>query len=761
MAGKTKQPKKEVAYKDEASGDVCQDCQHFVSPRSCSKVLGKISPEGTCDLFSKDSAWGERSEELCDKEAIREQVLDLMKTVSSAFRGQWERGNDQLDWWECYNCTLGGHQSYAGNNQIYVPLIKMAVDARRTRFVNQMFPRTGRNVDVITSEDKPWQLMALLEHYIRKTKLRTRIVPALCKNGDVEGQYNLGVTWADTTRHIAFKQPGTVEIEEGVEYEDDDPDEYEVVEEEIFTQAPIVEVLADLDVVVFPVTAKSIDDAVAQGGGVAVIRRWTKEKLRQMIDDGEIDEEAGELLIEQMKKETDDPNTPDVTKKHADAAGITLQEGMKVLIGYEVWSVIKRKDEKRLCRIYWAGGEKDTILSVKRNPYWCDKVPVLSAPQDAVATVFKGMSPVKFVADLQYAANDAVNMGWDSAAYAMMPIVMTDPSKNPRVGSMVLNLAAIWETSPNDTKFAQFPALWKDALSLVGQNKQEVFQALSVTPAMIAQSTGGKSQKRNQAEIAAEQQAELLSTADAVTNIEDEMLSPLMRWFVDLDHQYRDRDLTVRQYGELGIKVNMIEVPPINNSTRYEVRWWGVEAMKSAQAMQQQIAAINVVKGIPPQQMPGYKLNLVPVIQLLIENTFGARLAPQIFQSMKEKLSMAPDMENDMLILGLALPVHELDDDKQHMEEHMKAMQASHGDPTGAIRMHVMAHRQQMQQKLQMEQQGMAAMMQGAQGGPGGAGPGVSGTPRPGAQPGQGRPGQQPPGAVHQDRMIGTQAPRR
>jgi hypothetical protein len=761
MAGKTKQPKSEVAYKDKASGDLCQDCSHFISPRSCSKVIGKISPEGWCELFKATTAWGERSEELCDNEGIREQVLTAMKTVSGAFRGQWDRGNDQLDWWDCYNCTLGGHQAYAGNSQIYVPIIKMAVDARRTRFVNQMFPRTGRNVDVITSEDKPWPLMALLEHYIRKTKLRTRVVPSLCKNGDVEGQYNLYVTWADTTRHIAFKQPGTVELEEGVEYQDDDPDEYEVVEEEIFTQAPIVEVLADADVAVFPVTATSIDNALGQGGGVAIIRRWTKEKLRQMIDDDEIDSEAGELLIEQMKKQTDDPNSPDVAKKHADAAGITLQEGMPVLVGYEVWMILKRKDEKRLCRIYWAGGEKDTILSVKRNPYWCDKVPMISAPQDAMSNVFKGLSPVKFVADLQYAANDAANEGWDSAQYAMMPIVMTDPSKNPRVGSMVLNLAAIWETNPNDTKFAQFPALWKDAFAMVASTKQEIFQALSVTPAMIAQSTGGKSQKRNQAEIAAEQQAELLSTADAVTNIEDEMMTPLLRWFIDLDHQYRDRDLTVRQYGELGLKVNMVEVPPINNSTRYEVRWWGVEAMKSTQQMQQQIAFMNVLKGIPPQQLPGYKINLVPIIQMMVESVYGARIAPQIFESVKEKLSIPPDMENDMLVLGLALPVHELDDDAQHMQEHMKALEASHGDPTGAIRTHMFYHKQQMDAKLKMEMQGMMAMQPGAPGGPGGAGPGVSGTPRPGAQPGQGRGGQQPPGAIHQDRMIGTQPPRR
>lgn len=715
------------------------------------------SVERKKDAASDDSGWGERDEELCDDEGIREQVLDAMKTVGAAFRGQWDRGNDQLDYWDCYNCQLTGRQNYAGNAQIFVPIVKTAVDARRTRFVNQMFPRSGRNVDVITSDEKPWELMALLEYYIRKTRLRTQAAPAICKNGDVEGHYNLYVTWADSTRYIAYKKPTAIDLGDGEEVENDDKDletddEYDVVEEELKSQHPIVEVLADADVVVFPATANSLEHALAQGGGAAIIRRWTKEKVKQMIDDGEIDEDNGGLILEEMKKAMD-PNEPDVVKKHVDAAGITMSEGQPLLIGHEVWKHLKQGDERRLCRIYYAGGERDTVLSVKRNPYWCDRVPLITAPQDKISGVFKGMAPVKFVADMQYAANDAVNMGWDSASYGLLPIVMTDPSKNPRVGSMVLNLAAIWQTSPNDTKFAQFPQLWKDALSLVASTKQEIYQALSVTPAMVAQSSGGKT-KRNQAEIAAEQQAEILSTADAVTNIEDEVFSPLLRWFVDLDHQFRDKDLTVRQYGELGLKVNMIDVPPINSGTRYEVRWWGIDATRSAQQMQQQIATINVIRGIPPEMMPGYKLDLVPVIQQLVENTFGARLAPQIFKGIKDKLSIDPQTENKMLLMGMMLPVHELDEDQQHMMVHIEAMQESGDDPTGAIRGHMLFHREQMNKKAQAAMAGMQGMQP-----PGGGPPG--GGPKPGGQPGQARGGQNPAGAIHQDRMQGQQEPRR
>jgi hypothetical protein len=65
------------------------------------------------------------------------------------------------------------------------------------------------------------------------------------------------------------------------------------------------------------------------------------------------------------------------------------------------------------------------------------------------------------VSDLQIFANDTINEGADTAHFSAMPIVMTDPLKNPRVDTMVLGLAAVWDASPNDTKIVEFPELWR------------------------------------------------------------------------------------------------------------------------------------------------------------------------------------------------------------------------------------------------------------------------------------------------------------
>jgi hypothetical protein len=738
-------------------------------PDDKKSVAAKLDEDEEATDSEREALAETRDDELLGDADLEEKIREAAKDAAKGFQNQWERDNDQMDWWDVYDQIIGGKQSYAGNHTIYLPIVNQAIEARVTRFVNQVFPRSSRNIDVISSDEKPYDLMALMEHYIRKTRLRTQVVPSLVRNGDVEGQYNLYIGWADSTRYVIEKVPPTIEIEtddeggtEELELPEEDMDEEDLDLEEVetFHSHPTIEVLPDCDVLVLPHTAASAGAALEQGGLVAIIRRWSKGRLQQAIDDGEIDPAEGKKLIDEMGSTTEPAGQQNVAKKHLSAVGINTGEGGKTLVFYELWRKLKIDGKRKLVRAFYAGGDAERIFSLRRNPYWCDKCPLLSAPLKKIVKSFKGQSEVKRVADLQYAANDFVNEAFDSADYALMPIIMTDPAKNPRVGSMVLNLAAIWETNPNDTKFAQMPALWKDALTIVNSLKQEIFQILSVSPAMLPQQTGGK-QKRNQAEIAQEQQIDIMATADVCTNLEDEILSPMLRWFVDLDYQFRHKKATVRQYGAMGLKVGMQEVPPLQNSRRFEFRWFGVEAARSAQMIQLQTSAINVVKGIPPQMYSGHELKLAPFISQLLENAFGPRMVPQLWEDMKSKLTIDPETENEFLVEGLTMSVHPLDDDQEHMQMHLKAL--TQGDPTGSIREHLMMHRQQMSQKLQQQAQQMQALQgPGAPGGPGGAGPGVGGTPRPGAQSGPPRGGQHPPGAVHADRMQDPgAAPRR
>jgi hypothetical protein len=695
----------------------------------------------------------DRNEELCHEKELSDAAEKMYDAIQKGYEDQWERANSILDYWDIYNCELGPKQFYAGNSKIFVPIVADAIDARKTRFTNQIFPATGKNVEVISSEEKPQDLMSLLEFYIRKSRLRSQVVPALLKNGDVEGQYNLMMHWVENERYVAWREHKAKTLDEDPELTEpeEDMEGYEDIrEEKIINAFPMVEVLSDADVLVLPFTASNIDEALDAGGSVTVLRRWSEAQVERMIADEEIDADRGEELITNFAKIKTENLIPDKKGRIVDAAGIKHEGGKKwVAYVYETWTKLTYQGERRIFRIRYGG--KDLLLSVKRNPFWCDHVPIISAASDRVEGSFKGRSRIKRIETIQYAANDAINEGMDTAAYALLPIVMTDPLKNPRTSTMVMNVAAVWETSPKDTQFAQFPSLYKDAFEIVNACKMQVFQSLGVNPAMLPSSQGSQGKgKTNQAQVAQEQQIDILMTADVVTSVEPDVLTPILRWMIYLDHQYRNEAMTIRQFGKMGLNVEMQEIPPIQMDRRFEVKWFGVEAARSAQQMQLQMGGLNVIRGIPPQSYPGFRLNIAPVLQQFAENLFGPRLAAQIFEDQRSQLTISPQFENGLLAQGFDMPVGPLDQDQEHIQAHMQAMQQA-GDRAGVFRVHMMKHMQsmqmkQMQQAQQQQQLPPPPQQQG-------------GGPRQGAMPGRNRGGQQqPPGAIQQDQMRDAHA---
>lgn len=699
-----------------------------------------------------------RAKELSGENDIKTALVELYSDIENGFSDQYERVNETLDFWDIYNCTLSANQGYMGNSQVFVPIVKNAVNARKTRFVNQLFPPSGRYIEAISSDPSPTYLMSLLEHYVRRAKLRTKVMPALMKSGDIEGQYSVYAEWKERKRRVAWR---TKVPTAGADGQPTGEEHDDIKEETITVGAPNVEIIADADLLILPATADSIYSALDDGGSVTILRRWSKAKVGAMKRSGDITAEAADQLLAEFTAVRQSMTAGEKYEKAPDAAGIHVQEERMHACVYETWTMLSVGNHRLLCRVYFGGG--DIILSAKRNPYWSDRCPIFTTAVEKVEGCIKGVSLIKACASLQYAANDAVNQGMDSASYALLPIIMTDPNKNPRVGSMVLNLAAIWEVDPASTQFAKFPDIWKQAFEIVAAHKNEIFQTLSASPANMPSMSQTHS-RLNQAEIASEQQVDLLTTADATTIVEDEILSPLINFFAELDHQYRKKEITVRQYGQLGARADMESVPVLQFDTRYEFRWFGVEQAKNSQAIQQQIATMNVLRGIPPEQFAGYELNLVPIILQLVENNFGARLAPQIFRSLKEKLAVPPQTEDRLMAQGIDLPVHPLDDDGQHMQAHQAAMQALGSDPHGTFREHLMRHAQQQAMKAQQaaQQQGLGAppgapgqpgVPGGQQPGGGGPAPGVAGTPKPGAQPMMPRGGQNPPGSIHHDQL--------
>jgi hypothetical protein len=688
----------------------------------------------------------DRDTELGTKADIEDQLEKIYSDIDEGFRNQAERSDDQVDYWDIYNTKLNGNQYYSGTSKIYVPIVHNAVNARAVRFVNQIFPKGGRYVEVTAMNgDIPHAETALIENYVRKAKLRTEVAFPLVVNGDIEGQYNVYVGWSSVARHVVWKEkrpPSVAGTELPEELVEEDDLVEEIKEDVILDDHPVVEVLPDADVLILPVTVNSVEQALEVGGSVTIIRRWTKAELKKRIADGDVIKVAADAMLEEMSK-AEKQGIVNAAKSHADAAGIKAK-GKQILV-YEVWTKLKidKGGSRRLCCAFLGGD--NAVLSAKLNPYWNDRCPLISAPVKKVSGVVKGQSQVQPCAQLQYAANDAVNEGMDSAAYALLPIVMTDPLKNPRVNTMILDLAAVWETNPNDTKFASFPPLWKEAFDIIAATKNEIFQTLSVTPAQMPQGTGGKS-KRNQAEIATEQQVDIMQTADSVTVLEESIFTPIIERFAEYDAQFRDDDITVKAYGHMGMRAAMETIPPLQMGRRLSFLWFGVEQARNAAQIQQQIAFMNVLRGIPPQMLPGRRIDMVPAIEQAMSAIFGSRIAPLVFVDTTKENTFPPEVENDLMDQAVPWPVSPMDDDVKHIESHMKSGQED-GDAHGFKAQHIAEHHISMQKKAMQQQ------AQGQPGTPGGGKPGIAGVPKPGAQPANPRQMKGPPGAIPQDSM--------
>ena len=164
--------------------------------------------------------------EFSDKHGLKKKLNDLYRDVKQGFVDQRDRANMNSENWLAYNCHLGWQQAYMGNSRIYVPIIHDAMEARVTRFSNQVFPTNSRCVDIITEDGTvPWAHMALLENYIRRSKLRTNVLPSLIRNGDCEGQLTVYVGWMEHERTVRYRS------QEGIKLDGEDDTEVKGIDD--------------------------------------------------------------------------------------------------------------------------------------------------------------------------------------------------------------------------------------------------------------------------------------------------------------------------------------------------------------------------------------------------------------------------------------------------------------------------------------------------------------------------------------------------
>lgn len=724
-------------------------------PKS-STVDSRAAP-GTLESGKPDlENWADKPDSAAYKEADR-----LYPIVQQAYNNQAEASRMIEEFWKIYNGQPDENLQYAGNSKGYVPVVRDAINARAKRTLKQLFPVKHKHVEAVgAGGDTPYPQLALLEHYIRRLKLKD-IVRSDLVAGDVTGQWNLYVDWSKSYRRITeiVKRNPIMETVDGESIELADPttEEEDTQDTDVLEEGPDVVDFATEDLAVVPPTCNSIDDAEA----TSLVLRMSKAKIKQMVDEGvfslpekgKIDswiQTAGTWAGERAKP---------ADEQRSEAAGVHVEGTVEFAAIYEVAAMFDFEDApkgeksvKRLGLAYFAG-EKE-ILGIIKAPWWGGKRPILSAPIERIRGSFRGISKIEPVKFMQWQLVDFWNMGQDSAMYSMLPIVMTDPLSNPNYASMVYGLAAVWAVDPNKTKFADFPQLWKEAIGICDTMKHQIWESMDVNEMMMGVVPTGR---KNNATIGAVQQEQMTNIMDHAERYEETMLNPLVERLFEYDRQFRTDRLTVLTMGELGVQAKMTDIEPQQFGERFYFQWSGTSEVMGAQRLQQQIAMLNVLRGIPPQQLNGLTLDISPIVETATNNIFGPELTPRILIDNRNQFTIPPDTENEMMHNGIPVDPHQADDDTQHIQSHQSVARIT-GDEGGRFRAHIEKHVMQLQTKRQM-QMAQSGQQPGVPGAPGpsmggAAAPGMAGTPKPGAQPAPIRGGQNPPGAVQQDQMV-------
>ena len=704
---------------------------------------------------SKLTNWADRKDSEAYKEAAR-----LYPLIQKEYENQYDQGRMIAEFWNIYSATPDDNQMYMGNSRSYIPAVRDAINARAKRTVKQLFPSRLKHVQAVGSDpNPPYPQLALIEHYIRKSRLKD-IVRSDLTAGDVTGQFNIYIDWTRSYRRVTelVKRNPTLggggAPEEAAEIPDPTDEEEATEESDILEEGPDIVDFATEDLAVVPPTCNDLERAEA----VSIRLRMSRAKVEQMVEEGVFilpQKSRIDSFVNKGAGAADDGmRTKAPQKKRAEDAGVRTEGTFTYALIYEVTAQLDFGDgHKRLGYIYYAG--QNEIVGIIKAPQWGGKRPTLSAPVERIGGSFFGISKIEPVKFLQWSLNDYWNMGQDSAMYSLLPIVMTDPLKNPNYATMVIGLAAVWAADPNSTKFASFPALWKDAALMCDTIKRQIWESLDVNEIMMGRMPQGR--KNNQL-MGALQQEQMTAITDHAEYYEEVMLNPLVERIFEYDQQFRTKSLTVRSMGELGVKAQMTDIEPQQWGSRYTFQWSGTAYVQGMQQMQAQIATMNVLRGVPPQQLNGRRLDVSPILDILVGNVFGPEIAPNILIDERNLFTIDSNTENEMLVNGTPVEVHEADEDVQHIQAHQSVARIT-GDPQLKFRAHIAAHLMQLNRKRQM-----AAGQQGEPGVPGAPGPsaggpakpGMAGTPRQGAMPGMPRPVQQPPGAIHADNMPGA-----
>lgn len=561
-------------------------------------------------------------------------LLEQVRNEGSGVREEWARIRRMA------NLTRDEGQAYEGRSDAYLPVYQRAMETRVSHISRGLFP-TDTYIDatpVIPDLEPNSQAMkAWMMHQLeRESKLRAEIKPWLRSLNN----YGIGIgkVWwekpiASVKQTRMARLPGIQEVlmnygetawtGEGARFKARSPFSWYI----------------------WPLTVNSVDEASLVFEDIQVSKQFINEMAKKGIwkntDDlmhGSDLPDANSDMQEQLTEVANTSTTAADLRAGELADWVYLTE---CWLRMPVPTALYRPNEEKGCavpvKVVLAG---DTILEVRRNPFWHQKPPYLMKRLNDNPDSFYSVGMGRAALSLQHLINDFVNQTNDNGIYGLNPIVKYNP--NVIVGPLEpLEPGRMWPmTDTNGVVFDRPPVEQLQYGLMLANQFISYLQDMSGAPAVLQGSgTRGGAKTATGAQIL--QGNVKGDLQDIIEDIEIQVLQPLMEMIHALGQQYENpqRWLAISGGEKVQFRREMLE-------GEYLWRWVAsTQAVNQQMRAQQSIQFVQLAASLAPLlQQQGKMIDIVPLLRRIYEDGLGQRNFDRVVTQAPMMPGMMPGM---------------------------------------------------------------------------------------------------------------------
>lgn len=347
------------------------------------------------------------------------------------------------------------------------------------------------------------------------------------------------------------------------------------------------------------------------------------------------------------------------------------------------------------------------VALVQRNPYYDQMPPYITdtyiLPEPSMGPYGQGIP--KAIQYMQYEVNAKAEQGMDSATLALNPIAFIDPALAGNKNDFEIEPAAQWFVSPEGVKFGAIPDLTSTAYQAMAMLRGQISDFSDLAPALPPQ-LQGKSRSATQADII--DRAVTIDHKSFAMQAEENVLEPLMEKWEMLTDQNVTEDLIISVLGPRSSQWKRWLISREALQGKYNYHWKVASNLQNKAILtRQMIDILKVIGSFPPQILQNVRFNFSEFLKMIYKEGFALPNAHKIFGD--EKLfgqEQSPEMEHKILDMGGRINVAEDDNDAEHLQKHdLHLASLRDGERKDALAAHLLAHRQQFEEKKKRAQQ--------------------------------------------------------